>query len=410
MFSRHEIAQELVRLILHKGETTRPTVLDRLDVRPALLYEVVSELSKKGLVCEPLRTGRNTGRRASPITFNARYGLFLGVELDIRAVTAVCIDTQGNVIQRSRSLIKDELDAANARRHVSAVLHRLLEGLGADAKLVRGAGFADPGLVDISRGVSIQAVNIPGWENLSTAEWLHGDLRAPWLVVPGPMTRAHAEYVAAGYPANHGLFHMQLDEGIGGGFIKNGTIYTGDTNCAMEVGHVVVQEGGPMCRCGNRGCLEAVAGLSGLAGRVAELARHDVHSTLTSEPFSLTQLVACVKSGDKAARSLANDIGEALGTGLAALICVLNPRTVVFSGALSGLGQPLLDIVSRTLSLRCLPQAVRNLDLKLSQLGEDGAALGAALLTRQSFAFAAVRDATPTGRLLPVTGADGRTL
>ena len=303
--------------------------------------------------------------------------------LDIAVTTGLCVDTQGQVLFQQRLPAAAPLDRSAAQAQVTAMLAQLRQRLGADWALVRGLGFADPGLVDTRRGISLKAVNVDGWEQIPTADWLTKLSGLPVQIIGAPFARAYAEYVNTGRTRPQSLVHVQLDEVIGAGFIEAGRIFFGTSGCAMEIGHVVVQEDGPLCRCGNRGCLEAVAGIAGIRHRLEEMARQRVNSLLTREPFSIALWQDCLGTGDKVAGNLIADVGQSVGQAVSSLTCILNPDVIIFSGALTGLGTALLDQIRQVLSQHCLPQALEHLDLRVSNLGESGTAWGAALIARR---------------------------
>jgi len=379
----NQLEHLILELLLSENQITRKRILEACPTRPATLLAVVSDMARRGILQEPQRTGRNTGSRASPIELNPRCGLFIGLELDFTATTGVCVDAQGKILFQQRLNAVAPLDRPTAQAQVAAVLEQLRQQLGSDWALVRGLGFADPGSVDPERGISLKAVNLIGWEHLPTADWLTKLSGLPVQIVGAPLARAYAEYVSTGGNRPRSLVHVQLDEGIGAGFVAEGQLFHGASGCAMEIGHVGVQENGPLCRCGNRGCLEAVAGIAGIRQRLAEMARHRVFSPLTREPFSIALWQDCLRAGDKVAGNLTAEVGQSVGQTVASLTCILNPEVIIFSGALTGLGAPLIEQIRQKLSQHCLPQALEQLALRVSTLGDTGTAWGGALIARR---------------------------
>ena len=157
----------------------------------------------------------------------------------------------------------------------------------------------------------------------------------------------------------------------------------GDAHCAMEIGHLVIREGGPLCQCGNRGCLEAFAGFGALRRRVEELNEQGVQTALRAADFSFQQLAACHQEGDKAAHALVQEVGFYMGTAMAMAVTILNPGVIVLGGGLTLIGDSLLAVAHNVLTLRCLPDALKNLVVKRSKMPEHATALGAALLVRR---------------------------
>jgi predicted NBD/HSP70 family sugar kinase len=379
----NQLEKLILELLLTENQITRKRVLEACPTRPATLFAVVQDMVKRGIIREPQRTGRNTGSRASPIELNPRHGLFIGIELDPALTTGVCIDARGNILCQQSVTNSAPIDRPAAQAQVAAVIEHLRQQLGPDWVLVRGVGFADPGLVDNRRGRSVKAVNLTGWEDVPTGDWLTKLTGVPVHLVGAPLARAYAEYISATASRPRSLVHVQLDEGIGAGFIEEGRLFLGAGSCAMEIGHVVVQEDGPLCRCGNRGCLEAVAGIAGIRSRLAEMARQRVISPLTREAFSIALWRDCLQTGDKAASNLGAEVGKSVGQAVSSLTCILNPDVIIFSGALTGLGTALVDQIRQVLSQHCLSQALEHLDIRISTLGETGTAWGGALIARR---------------------------
>ena len=124
------------------------------------------------------------------------------------------------------------------------------------------------------------------------------------------------------------IFRLNTGTGIGGGFIKDGNLFVGDSYRGMEIGHLMIQPDGPLCQCGNRGCLEAIAGESGIRRRVEELIANGVSTELKNGPFSIGRFCELAKS-DKAARMLAHDISAKISSALCTVVALLNPAAII---------------------------------------------------------------------------------
>lgn len=381
MNARAATACDVTESVLARGRVTRQELLAELDIRPATLFDLVRHLARKGFVEEPERKGARTGRRASPISVRHDYGLFVGIGLELTGIQGVCIDARGEVLASTFRKPPPGMNAAAAREAVVSVIAEIRRKLGARAKAIRGIGLDDPGVIDFETGTSVLAVNIPGWKNLATAKWLR-ELTG-WTALLHSNSRTYAEAVIGNHPRTQGLFHLLLDDAVGGGFIRGGEIFRGDTGMAMEVGHLVVQPGGPLCRCGNRGCLEAFVGAAGMRHRVEDLHRNKVRTLLREEGFTLAHFVDCVRKRDRAAMALLREVTGHVGAMLATIVGILNPSTVVVTGALAGLGDQLFGPVRNILAVGCVPIALDHLTLRASTLPENATALGAAFVVRR---------------------------
>jgi predicted NBD/HSP70 family sugar kinase len=382
---RHKdwISEKLLAFLITRGQATRGEILEALPIRPATLSVLLQTLVRRGVLEEPDRKGKHTGRRASPVRIHRDQAYFTGVHLDFPCTVGVCIDAGGEVVAVARRDSPAPKTRRQAEREIKEVIAELRRILGARWKRVQGVGFADPGVVDVQAGVSIRAVNLDGWEGLPTQRWLEQITGVEARISPDTAARAYAEAAAfrPAFPAS--LLHVQLDAGIGGGFIRRDEPMMGDTHCAMEIGHLVIREDGPLCQCGNRGCLEAFAGFGALRRRVEELNEQGVQTALGAANFSFQQLAKSHREGDKAARALIQEMGFHVGAAMAMAVTILNPRVIVLAGGLTLVGEPLVARVRDVLALRCLPDALKNLVVKLSEMPGHATALGAALLVRR---------------------------
>ncbi|MFA6478006.1 MAG: ROK family protein [Victivallaceae bacterium] len=362
---------------------TRTDFVRQTGIRPATVFEVVDELKQDGIISELERKGKKTGRVSPAITFNMDYLWLLGIDFQFKKTIGVITDLNGKVIASAEAPGLSRKGLEDCRNEIRTVVTALKNQVGVDWKIVAGAGFSDPGIVDIEHGISLKAVNLQGWENFNSGTWLREmtGLRHA-LILPETIVGTYMEYYSRFPQPPESLFHMEMGTGIGGGFVKDGTLFIGGNSRGMEIGHIVIMPEGPLCRCGNRGCLEAIAGEAGLKRRVAELINNGVNTALKTENFTIAAF--CELAGrDKAARMLAYDISSKISNALATVVTLLNPSMIVLSGELAGLGNILTDTIKRELPLRCMPGAADNLAIEISALDEYATARGAALMLRE---------------------------
>jgi predicted NBD/HSP70 family sugar kinase len=382
MSRKEYIKAELLKELCFKSQLTRLEFIKSRGIRAATVFAAVDELKNAGLVCEPERKGEKTGRKSPLLKLNPACGCFAGLELQAHRLTGVMIDGGGKIVTKAVLSFDDNSDLRKLTLAVDQLLLRLKTQSGSDWNKLRGIGFADPGLVDIQNKISLRAVNLPGWENVETGRILRQMTAcSETLVVPETVARTFAEYYSRCPKSPKSLFQMSLDAGIGGGFIKNGELFIGDSYRGMEIGHIVISPNGPLCQCGNRGCLEAVAGEFGIKRKINELIVNGVDTELSIEDFSLAAFVRAA-GRDRAAMALANEVCESISLGLATVIALLNPSTIVLSGELTKLGNVLMNTIKRILGTHCFQGAVENLSLEISTLDEYAAATAAAVMCR----------------------------
>jgi len=382
MSRKDNIKEELLKELCFKQQLTRLEFIKARGIRAATVFSAVDELKNDGLICEPGRKGAKTGRKSPLLKLNASYAHFVGLELQSSKLTGVIIDASGKIMTQAALNLDDTSDTRKLILAIDQLLLRLKTQTDCDWDKIKGIGFADPGLVDIKNKISLRAVNLPGWQNIETGRILRQMTACQEsLVMPETVARTFAEYYSRCPESPQSLFQMSLGTGIGGGFIKNGELFIGDNHRGMEIGHIVIAPNGPLCQCGNRGCLEAVAGEAGIKRKISELITNGVDTELSLDEFSLKAFVEAAKR-DRAAMMLTNEVCESISLSLATTIALLNPSTIVLSGELTKLGSVLTNTIKRILSTHCFPGALEKLSLEISKLDEYATARAVAIMCR----------------------------
>ena len=383
MNKKEYVRQEILKELCRSGKLTRVEFSRRTGLRAATVFEVIDKLKAEGIISELERKGKRTGRVSPVISLNANCLWLAGIDFQFKKTVGVIVDLNGKTIVSAEvpGLSRNGIDACCSE--IRTLIRMLKKKAGSNWGNVKGIGFADPGMVDMERGVSLKAVNISGWENFNTADWLRKETGITTrLIMPETLAGTFMEYYSRFPNPPASLFRMNTGTGIGGGFIKNGNLFVGDSCRSMEIGHLLIQPDGPLCQCGNRGCLESIAGESGIRHRVEELIAKGVSTKLEIDKFSIGAFCEAAKH-DKNARMLAYDISGRISNALCTVVTMLNPSLIVISGELSKLGDILLQTVNRDLSLYCLAGTADKLSVEISRLDEYTAAKGVALMLRE---------------------------
>jgi len=378
-----ELKDILLQKLLQYRRLTRQEFLDIYPCRPASMLSAINELKACGMVSEPDRAAVKTGRRSPPLMFNGNYGAFIGIELQAHRLLGILIDNNEQVLSEVELAFPAGITATAVPGKLSELLAALHNRAPRHTPPCRGIGFADPGMVDLDRQKSLRAHNVPGWVDVPVKNWLHELSGAEHVfIAPETMARAFDEYCAHRPEPPQSMCLVELDTGIGGSFIKNGMLLAGNNSRGMEIGHLVIKPGGALCKCGNQGCLEAVAGEFGLRQKISEMIAGHVATDLTVNT-TLEEFVAAVKNRDRAANLIAGEVCSAVAQAVTVLVTLLNPASIVFCGRLSGLDEFLLENVRRTLNVNCFFGAIEKLQLEISGQGDHAAARGAALMMRE---------------------------
>lgn len=342
---------------------SRSTVATRLD-----------PLLRRGLLVEA-GVGATGGRPAERFEFNARAGVVLAADLGATHARLGVTDLAGAALAE-RAV---ELDVADGPETVLGaaweILRELLREADREIGDVWGLGVGVPGPVDFASGRAIRPPIMPGWDLFDIPGWFAGHLDAPVFVDNDVNTMALGEHRhASGDPADTAddMVFVKVGTGIGSGLILHGDLYRGGWGAAGDIGHVRVSAAEKVvCRCGNTGCLETVAGGRALAARLSALGLAAAHTR---------DVVSLVKGGQGQAVHAVRQAGRQIGEALATVVNVVNPRVIVIGGDLAEASEHLLAGIREVVYQRSTAMATERLRITASRLGDRAGITGCAVL------------------------------
>ena len=250
-----------------------------------------------------------------------------------------------------------------------------------------GVGVAMPGLIERDTGHILFSPDF-GWSDIPLQSWLQSRLSYPVLVENANRALALAESGwrgDGGESGTHTVLCVNIGHGIGAALMQNNQLYYGSSGTSGELGHITVCKDGPLCACGNSGCLEAVASgraiaqqarnliSSGVKTRILELAGGNIERVEAKTVF------AAAREQDVAALDLVRRAGEYIGIGIASYINLLDPEKIVLAGGMSN-ESLLIEQIQKVVKIRRMRFAGRRVKLRVSNLGEYGTAIGAAAI------------------------------
>jgi glucokinase len=247
---------------------------------------------------------------------------------------------------------------------------------------VSGLGVAAPGPLDPFQGIVINAPNIPGWENLPLQHHLEERFNTPVALGNDANLAALGEWKFGAGRGFHHLVYITVSTGIGGGVIVDDRLLLGERGLAAELGHVTILPDGPICSCGQRGHVEAMA--SGPA--LARWAQQEIQNGATSilpkdKELSAKDIGAAAKQGDQVAIAALTRSGYYLGLALANYLQIFNPSVIIIGGGVSQTGRFLFDPLKSTLRDHVMsPDYMKTLTITTAALGDDVGLMGALAL------------------------------
>jgi glucokinase-like ROK family protein len=356
-----------------------------VPISRATVSGIVSELLQAG-VLEEVGQGQSTGgRRPVKLRYRPESRLAVGLALSDNRIQAVLTDMEGSLISYLEIPMREVTPETMLHSMQKAAEHILKE---VPAHKVLAVGVGTPGIVDFETGVIELSVS-RGWleDGIRVKQFLENELNLTVYVANRSRVAALGEYQSGICRDVSDLIYLFLGQGIAAGIVIDGRLYLGSGSSSGEIGHVSVVPDGPLCDCGNRGCLEVYATEAAILARARALVREHTESRLHGavdghlERLTIDYVIEAAKKGDPAALAVLADAGTKVGLAVSTLVDLFNPEMVIIGGPIgSNAGQLLLDPIKKEAQRRTLSRPYAMTSIVNGTLGTKAVAIGAAVL------------------------------
>lgn len=364
-------APDLLTVLRTSGPRTKSELASLTGQARSTVSVRLEALTRRGLVVA-LDEAASTGGRPSTV-YSFRYDAAVVLVADVGATHAVLAvtDLAGTVLasENVSTLIAEGPDIVIPR--LVQGWEGLLVGLARQASDVMAIGLGLPGPVEHESGIPISPPIMPGWDQVDVPARVRQHIDVPVLVDNDVNVLARGEWTTTCSQESDVLV-VKVATGIGAGIISGGRLMRGSQGAAGDIGHIQLAGAGDrLCRCGQVGCLEAVASGRGVA------------QTLRDEGVdaqSAMDVVALVRAGHPQAIRASRDAGRLIGEALSACVAVLNPSRIIIGGEMADAGEPLLAGIREAVYRRSQPLATRRLQISTVHDPQLGGVVGAALM------------------------------
>ncbi|HEY0493745.1 MAG TPA: ROK family protein [Candidatus Dormibacteraeota bacterium] len=304
--------------------------------------------------------------------------MYVGVDLGGTQLRVALADARGGL----HTVLRRQTNARKGRDYViDALVSTVADALaeeGRRPKSVRALGLGMPGPLDPARGLVISPGNLPGFNNVPLNRILSRRTGIRSYLHHDAHLAALAEHRRGAARGSRNLIYVTVSTGIGAGLILDGKLYSGAGGIAGEVGHVVVQPGGPLCSCGNLGCVEALASGTAIAREARDLGVKEPGSLLHNlERPDARDVVRAARRGDALSRHILARAGTALGIAMGTLVNLFNPDLIVLGGSVIKAGSLLLAPMHHSMEASSWKAARQGLRIVKPALGADVGLIGA---------------------------------
>ncbi|AZM91777.1 MULTISPECIES: ROK family transcriptional regulator [Streptomyces] len=389
--------ERVVRAVRLAGSLTQAEIARTTGLSAATVSNIVRELKESGTV-EVTDTSAG-GRRARSVSLSGDAGIVIGVDFGHTHLRVAVGNLAHQVLAEEAEPLDVDASWVDGFDRAESLVGRLVQGIGVARDKVIGVGLGVPGPIDVESGTLGSTAILPGWAGINPRQELSQRLGVPVYVDNDANLGALGELVWGSGRGVRDLAYIKVASGVGAGLVINGQIYRGPGGTAGEIGHITLDESGPVCRCGNRGCLETFAA----ARYVLPLLQGTHGPELTME-----KVVELARGGDPGCRRVITDVGRHIGSGVASLCNLLNPNRIVLGGSLAEAGELVLAPIRESVGRYAIPSAARQLSVLTGSLGGRAEVLGALALVLSEMGDSTLLAENGIGVRVPAAMSSGR--
>jgi glucokinase-like ROK family protein len=387
-------------ILKHCGSISRPELAQKTGLSKATISMLVEELLETGLVVESGFGDSSGGRPPLILRFNPDASYAIGACMHEYDWNIVIVNLDARVLRR----LKVHIEAATPQSAVAS-LARGIESItgGFSGKLLPAIGIGTPGLVDIHSGVIKLAADL-GWVDIPFRSMVEQALHLDAQIANRSKVGALAEFWYGTRRGVKDLIYVSIGTGVAAGIIHQGSLFLGANSSAGELGHLTIIPDGPLCPCGNRGCLQQLVSEEAIANTARQKLRRSssslLHATAGHHPelISAQDVFLAADRGDPVALETLEEIASHLGIAIAGLINLFNPEVIFLGGPVGEASAVLADKIKEKVQHRAMAYPMSAVQIQRSSLGTDAGAIGASVLVLQKANQLFFRELTPGRR------------
>jgi len=364
-------AGELFQILRDGVPRTRSELSALTGISRATIATRLDELLKAGLITPVSGAVSTGGRPPARVAFNPGARIVAAADFGATHISAAVINLNGDLLVERRLEWDIAVGPVSSLDRLADIFRELMQEAGRSAAELVAIGIGLPGPVEHATGRPTSPPIMPGWDGYDVPAHMRATFDVPVLVDNDVNVMALGEQ-SKGWPDSRDLIFVKVSTGIGAGIISGGTLQRGADGSAGDIGHIAIsQDERIVCRCGNIGCLEAVAGAPAIA------------AALMAEGLELAgtpELLAAVRSADLRAMRAIRDAGRNIGQVLNMCVSIINPSLIVIGGSLAESAELLIAGMREVVYSRSMPLATQHLTIAPAKVGPEAGVIGAGML------------------------------
>jgi glucokinase-like ROK family protein len=376
-FNKHA-AVDLIRFA-GKG-LSRTDLAEEMGLTKAAVTLIVNDLITHGIIIETESRTTSSGRPPVVLEINPDYGLVAAIDMGAMHLSAALADFSARILEEVELPFRIADGPEKCLAEADRVLLELLARRNLTPADLSGIGIGVPGPVIAEQGTVMAPPIMPGWDRFPIRVTLEEKWKTSVTLNNDAELGALGEWAYGAGRGERNLAFIKVGSGIGAGLIINRQIYGGTTGSAGEIGHLTVDENGPLCACGNHGCLEAFAGGHAIASQACSLVASGKRTLLSEkdiDSLSALDVAEAARRGDLPSQEIIKHSGRYIGIAIAGLINLFNPSTVIIGGGVAQVGDLLTTPIRQAVRERSLRASEHGVKITTAMLGRRSSLIGA---------------------------------
>ena len=366
----------VLRLLLKRSNCSRAEIAKELELKQATITNIIGDFLSWGLVEESGLISGSKGRRSISLRICQEKYFVIGVRLRRTSFKVGLFDFSGTNITTDQVTYDKKLGPENVIGLMRKSIREIIENN--QDKCIIAIGIAVPGPYYADKGIISTITESPGWEGIEFKDKVTKDFEMPIIIEHDSNAGALAEWWLSQNDQLSGtLVYIGAGEGIGAGILHNGVLFRGKMGIAGEIGHTSINMHGPLCECGNRGCLTNYVSTSFMIKRVCEK-RSEYPDTILKEDCTFYEIVDAIHQNDPLAIDVFNEVMQSFAVGIANVICTYDPNEIIISDRFSLIGDCIIEKLLETVTDKAKKNYFDHVTLKLGSFAKDASYIGAA--------------------------------
>ena len=380
--------EAILKVIKNNGSLSRADIAKLTGLTPASVTNITKILIESDYLIERGIGESSGGRPPIILEINIKARYIIGVSIGVGSIDVVLTDLGADIVTKKTIYIdENNINEEYVFTHLINLINEVIEISEIDRKKIVGIGVAMHGVVNPMLGIS-QYAPYYNWENVNIKSILEEKFEYPVFLDNDVRAIALGESLFGAAKRIDNFVAINISNGIGAGIIIDNKPYYGVDYSAGEIGHMVVEQDGALCNCGNYGCLESVASNKSVERKVIRSIKQGVSTLLTNEvedieKISVRDISIAASKGDELSISVLKETARYIGVGISGLVNILNPKLIVLVGDIFEQDKIMIETLSEVVKKRGLRISTENVKIVKSDLGENAAVIGAATLVIQ---------------------------